>query len=95
MFRATMFPSSGETTVFMWWMVLVILYGWPSGMQGAPCIPDGHPHRITSTKCHINTVVSPDDGHIAARNVRDSLIYQEINILRKTCTKLALFTRKK
>jgi hypothetical protein len=37
--------------------------------QGAPCIPDSHPHRITSTKCHINTVVSPDDGHIAARNM--------------------------
>jgi len=25
--------------------------------------------RITSTKCHINTVVSPDDGHIVARNI--------------------------
>jgi hypothetical protein len=31
-----------------------------------PCIPDSHSHRITSTKCHINTVVSPDDGHIVA-----------------------------
>ena len=34
-----------------------------------PCIPDSHPHRITSTKCCINTVVSPDDGHIVARNM--------------------------
>jgi hypothetical protein len=34
-----------------------------------PCIPDSHPHRITSTKCRINTVVSPDDGHIVARNM--------------------------
>jgi hypothetical protein len=25
--------------------------------------------RITSTKCGINTVVSPDDGHIVARNM--------------------------
>jgi len=33
-FRATMCPSSGETTVFMWHLVLVILYGWLSGMQG-------------------------------------------------------------
>jgi hypothetical protein len=33
-----------------------------------PCIPDSHPYRITSTKCRINTVVSPDDGHIVARN---------------------------
>jgi hypothetical protein len=32
-----------------------------SGMQGGipPCIPDSHPHRITSTKCCINRVVSP------------------------------------
>jgi len=27
--------------------------------------PESHPHRITSTKCHINTAVSPD-GHIVA-----------------------------
>ena len=41
------------------------------------CIPDSHPHRITSAKCRINTVVSPDDGHIVARNM-----YRLINILR-------------
>jgi len=35
----------------------------------AECIPDSHPYRITSTKCRINTVVSPDDGHIIARNM--------------------------
>jgi len=34
MFRATMCPSSGETTVFMRHLVLVILYGRLSGMQG-------------------------------------------------------------
>ena len=33
-FRATMCPSSGETTVFMWHLVFVTLYGWQSGMQG-------------------------------------------------------------
>jgi len=33
-----------------------------------PCIPTSHPHRTTSTKCHINTVVSPDDGHTVAQN---------------------------
>jgi hypothetical protein len=54
-----------------------------------PCIPDSHPHRITSTKCCINTVVSPDDGHIVSRNVE---IYKYTkNIL---CTKLVLFTRR-
>jgi len=30
---------------------------------------DSHPRRITSTKCRINTVVSPDDGHILAQNL--------------------------
>ena len=35
------------------------------------CVGDGHPHRITSTKCRINTTVSPDDGHIAAETCRD------------------------
>jgi len=34
MFRATMCPSSGETTVFMQHLVLVILYELLSGMQG-------------------------------------------------------------
>jgi len=34
MFRATVCPSSGETTLFTWHLVLVILYGWLSGMQG-------------------------------------------------------------
>jgi len=63
MFRATMCPSSGEMTVSMWHLVFVTLCGWLSGMQG---IPDSHSHRITSTKCHINTVVSPDDGHLVA-----------------------------
>jgi len=37
MFRATMDPSSGEATEFMRHLVLVILCGWLSGMQG------GHP----------------------------------------------------
>ena len=34
MFRAAMGPSSADTTVFMQHLVLVILYGWLSGMQG-------------------------------------------------------------
>ena len=63
MFRATMCPSSGEPTV---------------SMRGIPpCISDGHPHRVTNTKCRIDTVISPDDGHIVARN----MYRKEINIL--------------
>jgi hypothetical protein len=44
-----------------------------------PCTPDSHPYIVTSTKCGINKVISPDDGHIVARN----LYRKEINILRK------------
>jgi len=32
------------------------------------CIPDSHSHRITSIKCRLNTVVSPDEWHVVARN---------------------------
>jgi len=38
-----------------------------------------HPYRITITKCRIDTVISPDDGHIVAR----SMYKKEINKLRK------------
>jgi len=52
----------------------------------APCIPDSHPYRITSTKFCIITFVSPDDGHIVARNMQR----KEINILRKIVHQAAL-----
>ena len=35
----------------------------------AGCIPDSHPQRVTNTKCRIGTFISPDDGHIVARNM--------------------------
>jgi len=58
-----MCPSSGEITVSMRHLVL--------GMQGGipPYIPDSHPYRVTNTKCRIDTVISPDDGHIVAQNM--------------------------
>ena len=55
-------------TCYSVWMT-----AWYSG-----CIPDSHPYRIASTKCRIKTVVSPDDGHIVARN----MYRKETNILR-------------
>ena len=66
-----MCPSSGEITVSLRRLVFVTLCGRLSGMWGGrpPYIPDSHPHRITSTKCRKNTVVSSDDGHIVARNM--------------------------
>jgi len=73
MFQATMCPSSGEITVSMLHFVFVTLCGWLSG------IPESHPQKVTNTKCRIDTVTSPDDGHIAAQN----MYRKEINILRK------------
>ena len=56
MFRATMCPSSGEIYVSMRRLVLVTLKQVDS-------------FRVTSTKCRMDTVISPDDGHIIARNM--------------------------
>ena len=53
------------------------------------CIPVSHLYRVTNTKCRIRTVFSPVDGHIIARN----MWRKAINILRKLCIKLVLFTR--
>ena len=33
------------------------------------CIPDGHLHKVTYTRCRIDTINSPDDAHMAARNM--------------------------
>jgi hypothetical protein len=54
------------------------------------CIPDSHPYRVTSTKCRIDTVVSPDNGHIVARNMDR----KEINILRKIVHHVGFIYRK-
>ena len=34
------------------------------------CIPDGHLHRVTYTRCRIDTINSPDDEHMSARNMQ-------------------------
>jgi len=44
-----------------------------------PCIPDSHLYRVTNTRCRMNTVFPPDDGHIVARN----MYRKAINILIK------------
>ena len=33
------------------------------------CTPNDHLHRVTYTRCGIDTINSPDDGHMAARNM--------------------------
>jgi len=43
---------------------------WYAGRNEIPtCIPDSHLHSVTYTRCRIDTTNSPDNGHIAARNV--------------------------
>ena len=39
------------------------------GFPSKTCIPEGHLHRVTYTKCRIDTINSPDDWHIAVRNM--------------------------
>jgi hypothetical protein len=34
--------------------------------SGRNCIPDGHLHRVTFTRCCIDTINSPDDVHKVA-----------------------------
>ena len=33
------------------------------------CTPNGHLYRVRYTRCRIDTINSPDDGDMAARNV--------------------------
>ena len=105
MFRATMYPSSGETTVFMRHLVLVILCGW------LVSIPDNHRHRITSTKytCGWLSCMHTRQSSIQNNKYQVSHKYScfsrwwvhsrpkhvEIDkyTKNKLCTNLALFTR--
>jgi len=52
-------------------------------MTGLQCARS-HPQIVTNTKCRIDTVISPDDGHIVARNMQ----IKEIIILRKIVHKV-------
>ena len=52
------------------------------------CTPNFHLYRVTYTRCSIDTINSPDDGHMAARNM-----YRiEINIHEKElCINLVIY----
>jgi hypothetical protein len=39
------------------------------GCSTQTCIPDGHLHRVTYTRCRIGTIDSSDDEHMIARNM--------------------------
>ena len=47
-------------------------------------------HTVTNTKCRIDTDISPDDGHIIARNMQR----KEINILRKIVHQVGFVNKK-
>jgi hypothetical protein len=52
------------------------------------CTPNGHLYRVTYTRCSIDTINFPDDGHMAARNMKRI----EININGKElCVKLVIY----
>jgi len=57
-------------------------------VQVCTCTPNGHLYRVTYTRCRIDTINSPDDGHMAAGNM-----YRiEINIHEKEmCVKLVIY----
>jgi hypothetical protein len=66
--------------------------GDPSGMQVGSyptCIPDGHLHRVTYTRCCIDTIDSPNDEHKVAWNM--SRI--EINVYKRNFASSWLFCR--
>ena len=73
MFQPAMCPSSGELIVSVH-LVYVALYRWLFGVQVwvgliQTCTPDGHLYRVTYTRCCVDTINSPDDGHMAAQNM--------------------------
>ena len=82
MFRAPMCPSSGVSYQYdIQYMSLYV-------DDRLVCIPDGHLHRVTYIRCHIDTIDSPDDEHMGARNMQRS----EINVYEKeACIKLVIY----
>ena len=55
---------------------------------GKACTPNGHLYKVTHTRCRIDTINSPDDGHMAARNMWRI----EINIHEKElCVKMVIY----
>jgi len=58
---------------------LVCRFGWNCSTSIQTCTPDGHLHRVTYTRCRINTIDSPDDEYSGARNMyrTEIIIYEE------------------
>ena len=71
MFRAFKCSSSGDSIVSIRYVVYVTLTVWYAGLDGfvQTCLPDGHLHRVTYTIYRIDTIESPGDEHLNARNM--------------------------
>jgi len=75
MFRATMWPSSGELTLSMrhWYFSLCMggcLVCWLGREWPYPNQQTRQPHlQSEKYQCRIDTVISPDGVHIVARNM--------------------------
>ena len=52
------------------------------------CTPDSHVYRVTCTICRIDTINSPDNGHMAARNMQ---IIEKTYIKKELCVKLVIY----
>ena len=95
MFRVPLCSSSGESIVLMWYVVYVTLCRWPSSVQVwmETCTLDGLLHRVTYTRCRINTIDSPDDEHRGARNlwriglnIYEKRIVRHVGYLQEFCS---------
>jgi hypothetical protein len=43
---------------------------WYAGLGSTQtCIPDGHPHRVTYTRCRVDTINSPDNDDECSKHV--------------------------
>jgi len=88
-----MCPSPGELIVSIRHLVYVTLYRWRFGVQVwmrliQTCTPNCHLYRVTYTSSRIDTINSPVDRHMAARNMWRI----EINIHEKElCVKLVIY----
>ena len=90
-FWATMCPSSGETTVYMQYFVLVILYGWLSGMQGEMKTLYTRQSSTQNNKYQVSHKYSCFSWWWA--NSRPKHVEIGKYTKSKLCTRLALFTR--
>jgi len=85
----------GSDAVSIQHLVYVTLYRIPFDVQVwmrlrliQTCTSNGHLYRVTYTRCSIDTINSPDDGYMAARNMWRI----EINIHEKElCVKLVIY----